>query len=413
MAAQVQVRLRDGTLLEDIASIALDKRLTRRLNRPASFSCRVPSYLVNEIQADGRPLICSGYRQICVILDATDPDPFFHGILWNVEDDGDEDMCYSSITAWDPMVVWRYRPARDLIDSYSGSAGNFSDPSFINRNQTGPQIMEEILNASELAVGDDPADGEGQTFIDLALSSFAVGGQDLRGAPTNWPMTIAEIATLLTNTGELDNVLTPIIGGVGVDGFQNMATIACYNGDYGTDLSGSVNLDYAVGDNNARLMRRTDNMDTIANKNWYYLGPRLDQQHWRSNIAPVIGTLGALGTFIQSSRDDLGVFMQIPIYDNFGTETSARLLYVQSWLTESLIRAKPRELVYLTPDRDSPGSAVVGAFDIGDIIAVNVGTRARVVSSGVQRIYGYQIDIDDDAVEALGELVVSPDQDSI
>jgi hypothetical protein len=70
-------------------------------------------------------------------------------------------------------------------------------------------------------------------------------------------------------------------------------------------------------------------------------------------------------------------------------------------------------MVYLTPTRDSGVDAAVGDFDIGDRIAVNIGSTARVASSGAQRIYGFTIEIDDDGVEALGELAVSPDQDSI
>ena len=410
MAATVEVRLRNGTVLEDISSIAMDKQLRRRLNRISQFTCRVPSYLVNEIQADGKPLVCSGFRQISVTLDSTGL--FFHGIIWDVEDDGDEDMCYSTITCYDPMVVWHKRPARDAVDSYSGTAGNFSDPSFIDRNTTGPQIMEEILTASEQLIwGAD--DGEGPLFIDLANSTFAGGGEDLTGAPTNWPMMIAEIATLLTNTGELDIVIEPIIHVPGGTTLSNMAEVHCFNGNYGDNLTATVNLDYATGDHNARLMRRSDSMETVANKNWYYLGPRLDQQHWRSNIAPPIGTLGALGTLLQDSRDELGVFMQIPIYDNFGLESSAWPLYERSWLVESLLRAMPRQMVYLTPTRGEATSIGVGDFDIGDQITVNIGNKARVASTGAQRIYGYTIDIDDDAVEALGELAVSPDQDSI
>jgi hypothetical protein len=54
-----------------------------------------------------------------------------------------------------------------------------------------------------------------------------------------------------------------------------------------------------------------------------------------------------------------------------------------------------------------------GDFDIGDLVTVNVGSKARYAATGAQRIYQYTIDIDDDGVEALGELVCSPDQDSI
>src|SRR5262249_22404490 len=147
MAAEFQVRLRDGTALGDIAGIAENKSLTRRLNRPSSCTFKVPSYMVSDIQSDGRPLLCAGYRQISVVLDSSGL--FFHGIVWNIEEDGDEDMVYSQVTCYDPMYVWKFRPARDNVDSFSGHAGNLSDPSFLARNLYGGPSMEEILKASE------------------------------------------------------------------------------------------------------------------------------------------------------------------------------------------------------------------------------------------------------------------------
>lgn len=444
MATVVEVRERDGTILEDIAGFCMDKQLTRRLNRPASFTFRVPSYMVNEIQADGYPLLTTGRRQISVELDSTGG-LFFHGVVWMIEEEGDEDMVYSTVTCYDPMMLWRYRPARDDVDSYSGEAGNLSDPSFIERNQFGGPIMEEILTASEspgriFSSPGNPSLAEGPLWIDLSLSTFTGGGSDLRGAPLDWPATIAEVATVLTNTGELDIVLTPVIGslveydplGTSVF-FMNMATVQTYTGNYGTDRTATVHFDYATGDNNARLFRRAENMDTIANKLYYYLGPRLDQQHWRSNVTydhPDLPTdLGTLNLLlaVDASRHEHGVFMQQSVYDNFGSgsgdssisESSVYQLYIRQWLVESMLRKEPRSMTYITPVRSGTtlpqGGDVFepGDFDIGDLVTVNVGSKARYAATGAQRIYQYTIDIDDDGVEAIGELVCSPDQDSI
>lgn len=445
MAPIFNIYMRDGTLLGDVAGIASDKVLRRRLNRPATCSFRVPSYMVNDIQTDGRPLICSGYRTVAVTLDSTGL--FFHGIIWNVQDDGDEDMIYSQVTAYDPMIIWRSRPARDDVDSYSGHAGNLSDPSFLARKKFGGPIMEEILTASESPLR-VPGLAEGQLMIDLAASTFAGGGADLSGAPTNWPMTIAEIATLLTNTGELDIVIEPIIGAVGAFGLMDLAEVHTHTGSYGTNRTATVHFDYETGDYNARLFRRTDSMESVANKNFYMLGPRLDQQHWRSNVTgdhpdlprPSGGDVNApytggdipgspnneLGGIIEASRNELGVFMNFGIYDNFGSgdngvvgESSVYPLFLRQWQVESLLRATPRNMVYLTPVRDQallPGGGDVfapGDFDIGDLVTINIGAKTRLAQTGAQRIYAYAIEIDDDGVEAFGEFEASPDQDSI
>jgi hypothetical protein len=447
VAVVAEVRERDGTVLEDIAGFCMDKQLTRRLNRPSSFSFRVPSYMVNEIQADGYPLLTTGRRQISVELDSTGG-LFFHGIVWSIEEDGDEDMVYSRVTCYDPMMLWRFRPARDDVGSWTGDAGNLSDPSFIQRNKFGGPIMEEILTASESPTRiipggpGDPSLAEGPLWIDLALSTFTGGGSDLSGAPTNWPMSIAEVASMLTNTGELDIVLTPVIGSlesytdeVTTVQFMNMATLATYTGNYGTDRTGTVHFDYATGDYNARLFRRSESMDTICNKLYYYLGQRLDQQHWRSNVTGYHPDFGAGLTFLQllldinQSRRDMGVFMLQSIYDNFGMgsgdstanpdETSFYPLFLRQWQVESLLRKEPRQMHYFTPVRSGTthpqGGDVFepGDFDIGDLVAVNVGSKARLASAGAQRVYAYTIDIDDDGVEALGEIETSPDQNEI
>ena len=70
------------------------------------------------------------------------------------------------------------------------------------------------------------ADNEGPIFLDMG--TFAGGGVSLTGAPTDWPMTIAELFSLLVSTGELDVVITPTDPGGDV-----MGTVDGYNGNYG------------------------------------------------------------------------------------------------------------------------------------------------------------------------------------
>ncbi len=88
-------------------------------------------------------------------------------------------------------------------------------------------------------------------------------------------------------------------------------------------------------------------------------------------------------------------------------------------MVESLIRVGPRNLVYLTPcstPAQLPAGGDIfgpGDFDIGDLIAINIGSKTRKAEAGAQRVYAYTIDIDDDGVAAYGEIAVSPDQDTI
>ena len=56
-----------------------------------------------------------------------------------------------------------------------------------------------------------------------------------------------------------------------------MAQVDCYNGDYGTDLSGSVSFEYGTGALNVRRLRWNEDMSNVSNKLWYFVGPRGDR----------------------------------------------------------------------------------------------------------------------------------------
>src|SRR5690606_13900112 len=96
----------------------------------------------------------------------------------------------------------------------------------------------------------------------------------------------ADIANLLFDTGMVDVVIDPIEG-VG----DAIGRFNAYNGGYGSDLSGSVVFQYGMGANNVRRAVRTQSMDTMCNKLWYLLGPKVATvadpaaaQHWRGNV---------------------------------------------------------------------------------------------------------------------------------
>lgn len=470
MAPILRVRKRDGTILEDISSIAFDKSATRRLANMGECTFRVPSYLVSEIQDDGYPLITRGRRQIELVTDFAGL--YHHGVIWTLEDEGDADMAYTRVTSYTPRIYWRYRPVRNGVNSifnnvtntYRHSIGDFSDPDIIARNRSGPQIIEEALFASEntLTNGgtEGPDNAEGQLMMDLAASSFAVGGADLRGAPTDYPMSIEDLVSLLESTGEVDCVETPIIGSVGLEGFQNLATLAVYNGNFGRNLTGVaqtvknvvipsdgyVHFDYATGSYNVANFRRSEDMTIACNKLWDYLGQREDLQHWHANVTgsafgpfSIFNTMrppggesvdslndpvgppwtdNQLGEIIYNSRQAFGVLMLIGVYDNFGSEQSAFELYARLWQIESFLRANGREMVYITPTSTSEGETppgdvfLPGDFDIGDLIEINMGAKSRIAESGASRVYAITINIDDDGVESIGELETSPDQNA-
>lgn len=205
-----------------------------------------------------------------------------------------------------------------------------------------------------------------------------------------------------------------------------MGTVSCYNGNFGTDRTGTVSFEYATGALNVRRLRWNEDMSNVCNKLWYYGGPRVGtpadpagDQHWCWNITaddPVLIAMdppySAVITQRSASQTAVGVRMEVQIFDALGDLCvgeggldPGRDLYRRLWLAESWLRSQPRELIHITPTR---GTAI-GSFDIGDLVAVSAGASVRGGFSGAQRIYEYTISWDEDGPFELSELVTSPD----
>lgn len=233
-----------------------------------------------------------------------------------------------------------------------------------------------------------------------------------------------------------------------------------YNGDYGTDLSGSVVFEYATGAKNVRALRWNQDMSNLCNKLWYYGGPRIataadpaGNQHWCFNVTgddpdlygnlnnkfgalsggpfsnagpggalPTSGSYiapGQLGVNRADSQDTAGpsgtgygVRMDIQVYDAAsdlcagpGGASIERWLYRHLWQAESWLRCYPRTLIHVTPTRGSE----IGTFDIGDLVGVEVGSSICGGISGAQRVYQYTISWDEDGPFELSELQTSSD----
>lgn len=391
---------------EDVSSVAANKTATRVHNGIGSAGCRIPSGELADIAGFG-----IGTSRLKVYDDANVL--WHHGIVWHLNDDGDENTCWTTITSVDPMALWPMRPARD-------ADGDFSLPSFLTDFQTGPQILEEILTNS-IAI-------DGDMFLDMSGGTVETGGVDLSGLPTDWPMTIADVASLVFDTGMCDVVLDPIDVGSAIARFN------AYNGDYGQDLSGSVVFQYGMGANNVRRAVRAQSMDQMCNKLWYFLGPKLTDaagnerpQHWRSNVTgdhPALANppggdiddLDPLGTLRANSQADYWVSMDIRVFDSAvdsGTDAEdaqdgTDALFLRLWQAEQQTRVGPRTLCKITPVRGTEP-----AFTAGDLISVQAGSMLRGGFSETQRVYRLTVNIDDNGVVDLGEILTTADQETL
>lgn len=409
----------DGT---EVTSISVEGSSTRRLNRPSQAQVKVP--MQDAIGGPGSLLKIEfdGWLH-------------HHGRVLLCETEADEDAGYTVYNSTDPLEMWKWRPVRDPgnVETWetkgAGDPGDLSAPDIVldygdpdvAAECGGPRIIEAMIDGSEGTDGDGagspPADAEGPLF--LAKGTFEPGVYNLQGAPVDYPMTMADLASLLISTGKVDIVITPIE--LDIDG--NYGQIDVYNGDYGLNLASSVAFQYGMGLRNVRHLRWNQDMSNMANKIWWYLGRRKNEHHWRASITGIGSGVPPASLWwadcgldpqavienYEISQAQWGVRMDVRTFEARGDDfMQAYCLYRYNWMLEAWFRANAQTLIHITPTRDTP----IGDFDIGDVILVEASPDVKGGFSGVQRVYEYTISWEaSESVPELSEIQVSSDQE--
>jgi hypothetical protein len=383
----------------DVTNLSLAGSSTRRLNRMSQAQVTLPM----ESAFGG-----TGSR-LKITFDGV---LHHHGIVMLCETEAGEDTGTTVYNSRDPLDIWSWRPCRDADGDYTKPAILRSTAEGGYGDQGAPIVIYNMMLNSENATASADPHPDGALLLEYDAGNFATGGTDVSGAPTDWPMTMADVASLLTSTGRLDIVVTPIDSG------GNLGEINCYNGDYGTDRTGSVIFQYGMGARNIRALRHNEDATNVISWLRYLLGPRVlssadpaGDQHWRTSVdgGTNVEDRCQFTTRMSDIESTYGGRFDIRIFD--GDDISdAKELYYELYALEACIRSIPRELVHITPTRETE----IGTFDIGDVITVEAAPVVRGGFSGEQRIYGYTIAWDgEDSVRYLDELVTSPDQEGL
>lgn len=405
---------------------------TPRLNRPAQAQVTIPM----EFDAGD----CGDLLKITL----DDGEIVFHGPILNMETNTGKDGGTTVYNAQDHMELWKWRPVRADDGDFTKPVGSrIAGQDLFFDHTYAPNIVAGMLNnsvanagspATGLNQGNPPEDAEGPIFLNI--TSVIPGGAALDGAPVDWPMTIADLFSLLVSTGQVDAIITYTDPGGGVTG-----DLALYPGNYGTDLSGSVTYEYGKGARTISDVRWNRDMSQMVNKYWIFGGPRIEtaadeagEQHWCFNITggdlalayPPGGvsvdafnnpvgppwTDDPLGEMIYNSRQAYGVRMKIDVFDGYdedcipGIGNPGRMLYRYQWQVFSWFSANPRELVHIQPADDT----FVGCFGIGDLIGVDIDSAVKGGISGVQRVYQYTVSWEaTPSVLTLSEIQTSSD----
>jgi hypothetical protein len=360
------------------------QRITRKPSLNGIWSAEVL------LPSSEMPAITKGVTEL-IVTDSAGTTELHVGRAYFGEDDGDADSKNITVTSQDPRAFWDRKQVMD-------PDGDFSDPSIIQDNENAVDIMAAAINNS---IANDGA-------MDVTVGTTEGGGVPLVGyKPVDWPMTIKDLWELLVETGELDTVLNPASGGA--------STVDLYNGDFGADLSGSVQFDYGTGAFNCTGAKYTWDMAPVITRLRLLLGPKRPQfdgdiQHWAGDVQKDDPGLPdppqtAIDALIAAGEAAWGLLREVRVDDSEGDENDLRDLYERLWQSEMIIRLVPRRLLNVTPE---PG--ILPTFVCGDIIGV-----AAVLSeslSGAQRVYDMTIDQDPEGNETISQLVVSADQET-
>lgn len=411
--------------LADISGIALEATWTPRHNRVSSFVIQAPAghALLTAIADDGYRVLRKGNRKL---LAWEDGDIIFHGRIFNVERHGDGTRNIATITAHDAFAELGYdsedragRPVRD-------DTGNLINPTFVSSvggqdEISGPDLIKQALTNSQAA----PPLGEGPLPIDLEEGDFDLDvppAIDL--TPTgsmDWPILIGDFLAMLVETGVVDVRMRPLDIGE-VDNPYHMVSLSAVSA-FGTDRTATVHFDYWTGSKNAMECRHVEDFSTINNKLFDYVGPRLDEQHWRGLIAP---DSPGVTVDVDPSRElyggppgaeEFGAFMSIRVLDIAGVDKDLPLggqpgyaLAIALFNAEQGYRVEPADMLFITP---SPGSKALftapADFDLGDLITINVGADFGIALAQAQRVYGWTKTWTREGVARMSELLTSAD----
>lgn len=391
----------DGT---DITSICQTITWNPKLNRPASCVVRYPGHLF---------MIGTGTQEMHLYENGV---LRFSGPVWYLQPDGSPNDTYTEATAYDHLI---YLTKRLCKKPSSHPNGNFISPgSVIIDNVTGPAIMNAFL-ANTVSV--DDAAHPSQIPFPLSVSSVAGGGVDLRSVPTEFPMTLEQMRSLLCSTGQLNLLVNPGIGS---------STVDLTNGGFVNDLTGSVSIQYQTGAHNSQVASFTEDMEDWTTALWYLIGPRgprfgrrewIPKDHWAGSITRTAANAGGDGqepgglpgqawpqlltNRIDNARSIYGYSQDVRIFDDNEDEEFARPMFEEEWANEAWIRAVPMTLADIKPQR---GTAPT--FSVGDLITVQAGPRLDKGFSGAQVVFEFTVQVDTEGVPEVTGLVTSGDQ---
>lgn len=363
-----------GAPIANYSALAKDVVVAARLLRPSSVRLRVPADHpdVAGLHEDGKPKL----SKMCRTLRIYEPNGDgtwtirFAGTAYSVQDVGEGDTAWSTLTAFSPMQKL---------------ASRFTPVDAADRSKEGGLILKDLIDETN-ALGFTGIATTGHTNI-LETTPTRTVRYDRKG--------IGDAAIELAGAfNGFDAVLRPIHQATGSEN-GTLAALDIY-ARAGFNRPDAV-FAWGMSPNNVRKIERMDDGATLANA--------LTGLGWTPEGAtqPLTSTA--------STPDSVTAYGRYEAVDQFGDITNQTFLD-QLLSEEAALRADGRELVTITPnagDDERPVPRPWRDFDLGDTVQVWAGEALRGGFHGLQRVYGFGLTLGDDGTATLDQLATSPD----
>lgn len=303
------------------------------------------------------------------------------GLLLNTEDQADADVPLTHLTAYDP---WKYLEGRPAMNANGELPGTQGFSWFATR---GDAIICQLLQ--------NTINGQGFCFVDAGVpfgGTAFYGGTIEATNQINFQVQqgtmVADAWTQLCDTGNLDIVLTPI---------------------YDTRRPGythELNIYKLAGAEKPSAPFSWDKLSRSATT--------IDRMHdgTPGNFVNIVQYFVGQGGFpapLQTNPASLGAYLAYwsqQFFPNQAVSTGAAVLAMAQQALTLGKQGRRTTTLNPTPER-SPIPFI--DYDVGDRVPVNASSRLRIASAGYQRVQAIPITIDDDGIEHVDALLLSPD----
>lgn len=363
---------RNGRVIALISRLALNKQTRYRLNRPATTSCAVPADdpLVNTAHTDGYPYVNEGNRTLKAWRRESGRWVIrYTGLILQCEDEGDEDRLQTLVSSFDPMQLLFRRAIRD-------EAGRKNvDVTFTS--VSGATIAKQLVERTIGYAGPCGIAYSGSGATVTLDGTYATTTPQTITFPRG--MSVGEALVALTDTATMDVIFKPVDR---TDGALVEMSVAAARG---VNKPAAI-FAFASGNHSVQSVRRLRDAGELVN----------DVELYGQNMSIRSPQTDAASQVVYGVWEDVRILPDIA-QQTFLDELAA---------TELKLRKSPRETLSITPVAEK-GPLLFQEYDVGDTVQVYVSSRLRRSFSGSQRVYGVDLDIDDDGYERVGQLIAS------